>query len=53
MQSVEALGHVCNLLMSIVEDRRHVYVPSHSVKFDGSHGLMHPFMSTLTNIGGN
>jgi hypothetical protein len=44
------------LLMSIVEDRRHVDVPSHSVKFDSSHGLMHPlswglmhpFMSTIT-----
>jgi hypothetical protein len=40
--------HVCNLLMSIVEDRRHVDVPSHSVKFDSSHGLMHPLMSTAT-----
>jgi hypothetical protein len=38
--------HVCSLLMSIVEDRRHVYVPSHSIKFDNSHGLMHPFMLT-------
>jgi hypothetical protein len=34
--------HVCKLLMLIVEDRRHVDVPSHSVKFDSSHGLMHP-----------
>jgi hypothetical protein len=32
--------------MSIVEDRRHVYVPSHSVKFDSSWGLMHPLMLT-------
>jgi hypothetical protein len=46
--------YMCNLLMSIVEDRRHVDVPSYSVKFDSSYGLihllswglMHLFMST-------
>jgi hypothetical protein len=45
-QSVEALSSCVQLLMSIVEDRRHVDVPSHSVKFDSSHGLMHPLMLT-------
>jgi hypothetical protein len=46
--------HVCKLLILIVEDRRHVDVPSHSVKFDSSYrlihllswGLIHPFIST-------
>jgi hypothetical protein len=41
---------MCKLLMSIVEDRRHVYVPSYSVKFDSSWGLMHPLMLTVALV---
>jgi hypothetical protein len=36
--------NICNLLMSIVEDRRHVYVLSYSVKFDSSWGVIHPLI---------
>jgi hypothetical protein len=42
--------YVCKLLMSIVEDRRHVDVPSHSVKFDSIGLCTHSLRGLCTHL---